>query len=309
MNYKPVIIAVSNQNLLIENFISELKSNIEKDESKILFSTYYFDDMDMSEIVTNAKTASMFHKNKLIHVKNIDPKKTAPLLDELTDNPQDFCKIVLSTDKISKEFSKFKDKISVVSLDSQSSFDSMVKEEAGKLNLEPSSKAIKTIISLLGENLNVIRNELEKIAASNIGQKISEKNIKEFIEKQNYDNSYSLLSAVAARDIKASIKILCELEKKKEDPIGILSLLSWRVRQIFKALELARDKKSNEEIAKSLKTSKGAVYYILKDCRNFKISELKKILESISEIDLKLKSSVEDNYILLGKLVTKICKN
>lgn len=308
MNYKPVIVAVSSQNLLIDNFIETLKSKVCEDESQLLFSTYYFEDSNFSEIVTNAKTPSMFHKNKIIHIKNADPKKAVSLLDELTENPLDFCTTVISTEKTSKEFSKFKNKITVLNLDPQKSFDSEIKKEADKLNLHLSPKAIKSLVSLLGENLNVIKNELEKISLSNAGSKnFSEKDIINMIEKQNFDTTFSLLSAVSAKDIKTSLKILSELEKKKEDPIGILSLLGWRIRQIFKTIELKNENKSNEEIAKSLKTSKGAVYYILKDCRNFKIYEMKKIVNLINETDIKLKSTVENKYIVLGQLIRKIC--
>lgn len=308
MNYKSVIILISNQNLLIENFIAELKSKISSDESQIFFTSYHFEDTSLDEILTNAKTPSMFHKKKLILIKNIDTKKCKPLLEEIIKDDTGFLTTVITTDKDAKVFSKFKDNISILNLDSNSKFDVLVREEAIKLGLSLSPKSIKTLISLLGENLNIISNELEKISASNIGSEVSEKDITEHIQKQSYDNSYSLLSTIARKDIKSSLKVLSELEKNKEDPIGIVSLLSWRTRQIFKLLELTKENKSTEEMAKYLKTSKGAVYYILKDSKNFRITELGEMLRLISDADLKLKSSRENNFLILSKLIINICK-
>ncbi|MGH7886144.1 MAG: DNA polymerase III subunit delta [Thermodesulfobacteriota bacterium] len=307
MNFKPIILVISSQNLLIDNFIENLKSDIYSEKSKILYSSYHFDRSEIDKIIIDSKSPSMFYEKKFLLIKNIDSKYSFPLIDSLSQNPPSFLTAVLTTDNKKKEFLKFESLISIIDLDSNSKFDQEVKNEADKLGLKLSNTAVNSLISLLGENLNLIRNELEKLSISNIGNQISEKDITNLIQKQNYNNPYSLLSAVAARDLKKSLEIMSELEKKGEDPIGILSLLSWRLRQIFKAIELTKDKASHAQIAKALKISNGAVYYVLKDSKKFNNTELKRLLKLMSEVDLKIKSTNESSFTLLNRFIINIC--
>lgn len=309
MKYRPVIILICNQDLVAENFIEKLKSQITDDPAKLLYSSHHFDTKTFSEVLMTANTPSMFHEKKLLYIKNIDPKSILNFLKDLVENTGEFLYIVFKTDKNSKEFLKHKEKATILDLDSDTKLDQHIAQESKKLDLNLTRGAMNALITLLGENLNLIRQELKKISVSNIGREITEKDIFEFTQKQNYDSIYSFIGALASKDLKSALKILKELEQKKEDPIGIISLLTWRIRQIFKTLELLDKGKSNEEIAKSVKTSKGAVYYILKDCKKFKMGELKKIMNLLGKTDRKLKSSSENNYIILNELVLNICRD
>ena len=161
---------------------------------------------------------------------------------------------------------------------------------------------------MLGEDMNLVKNELGKISLYVDGGKpVGEKELRGLIEKRSTENVFSLSTALSNRDLRGSLRILRELEKNREDPLSILYMIAWRFRQIFKVSQYLREGKSDEAIAKAIKTSRGAVFYLKKSVRNFRENDLGRILGLIEETDFGIKNSSGDNYILLEKLLLGIC--
>jgi len=161
---------------------------------------------------------------------------------------------------------------------------------------------------MLGEDMNMVKNELGKISFHVDGKKpVGEKELRGLIEKRSTENVFSLSTALSNRDLKGSLRILRELERNREDPLSILYMIAWRFRQIFKVSQHLREGKSDEAIAKAIKTSRGAVFYLKKSVRNFRENDFGRILGLIEETDFGIKNSSGDNYVLLEKLLLGIC--
>ena len=168
--------------------------------------------------------------------------------------------------------------------------------------------AVGFIKTMIGEDMNLVRNELEKISLYGDGKKsIGEEDLRGLMEKRSTENVFSLSTALSNRDLKGSLRILRELEKNREDPLSILYMIAWRFRQIFKVSQHFREGKSDEGITKAIKTSRGAVFYLKKSVRNFRENDLGRILGLIEETDFGIKNSSGNNYILLEKLLLGIC--
>ena len=118
---------------------------------------------------------------------------------------------------------------------------------------------------MLGEDMNLVRNELSKISLYVGGEKpVGEEDLRKLMEKRSTENVFSLSTALSNRDLRGSLRILRELERNREDPLSILYMIAWRFRQIFKVSQFLREGKSDEGIAKAIKTSRGAVFYLKK---------------------------------------------
>ena len=125
--------------------------------------------------------------------------------------------------------------IKLVDLDRGRTIDREIKRLAEKLGLALTPGAVGFIKTMLGENMNLIRNELEKISLYGGGEKtIGEKDLRGLMEKQSTENVFSLSTALSNRDLRGSLRILRELERNREDPLSILYMIAWRFRQIFK---------------------------------------------------------------------------
>ena len=252
----------------------------------------------------------MFHEKKLIVAKGYDGlgKEDLGLLDEYSRAPASFSVLVLLSEGARKGKTKPAKGIRLVDLDSKSNPEREIRRLAEKLGMTLAPGAAGFIKTMLGEDMNLIRNELEKISLYVDREKpIGEEALRGLMEKRSTENVFSLSTALSNRDLKGSLRILRELERNREDPLSILYMIAWRFRQIFKVSQFLREGKSDEGIAKAIKTSRGAVFYLKKSVRNFRENDLGRILGLIEETDYGIKNSSGNNYILLEKLLLGIC--
>ena len=306
----PVTVLKSSHSLLIEEFVERLKKKLSANSPKLLFESRNLDEVSLLEIVEDAKTLPMFHEKKLIVAKGYDGlgKDDLDLLNEYAASPASVSVLVLLSQGSRKNRVKPAKSIKLVDLDSGSNFDREIKRLAERLGMVLAPGTVGFIKTMLGEDMNLIKNELEKISLYREGKKpIGEKDLRGLMEKRSTENVFSLSTALSNRDLRGSLRILRELEKNREDPLSILYMIAWRFRQIFKVSQYLKEGESDEGIAKAIKTSRGAVFYLKKSVRNFRENDLGRILGLIEETDYGIKNSSGNNYILLEKLLLGIC--
>ncbi len=306
----PVIAVRSSQSVLLEEFVENLKKTISKDQSKLLFESRHVDNTPFSEMIQEARTFPMFYEKKMVVVKGYDgfSKNDLKLLDNYASAPSSFCVLVLVSQGTRKTRTKTSKNIKMIDLDKGKVIDQEIARLAGKLGMKLTPGAVGFVKSMLGEDMNLIRNELEKISLYKGCEKsLDEDDLRGFVEKHSTENVFSLSTALSNRDLKRSMSILGELKKSREEPLSILYMIAWRFRQIFKASQLIQDGKSNNEIARALKTSPGAVYYIKKSAGNFIQTDIERVLALIEQTDYGIKNSSADSRVLIERLVLSIC--
>ncbi len=306
----PVTVLKSTQPLLIEDFIEELKKELSSGSSKLLVESKNLDDTPLQEIVEDARTLPMFHEKKLIVAKGYDglKKDDLDLLNEYAGAPASSSVLVLLSGGARKGKTKPARGIKLVDLDRGSKPEQEIRRLGERLGISLTPGAVGFVKTMLGEDMNLIKNELGKISLYVDGKKpVGEKELRGLIEKRSTENVFSLSTTLSNRDLRGSLRILRELERNREDPLSILYMIAWRFRQIFKVSQYLREGKSDEAIAKAIKTSRGAVFYLKKSVRNFRENDLGSILGLIEETDFGIKNSSGDNYVLLEKLLLGIC--
>ncbi len=306
----PITVLKSTHPLLVEDFLEKLKEKLSANSPKLLVESKNLNETSLQEIVEDARTLPMFHEKKLIVAKGYDglKKNDLDLLNEYARRPASSSVLVLLSNGSRKAKTKPASSIKLVDLDRNSKPEQEIRRLAEKLGISLTPGAVGFIKTMLGEDMNLINNELGKISLYVDGKKpVGESELRGLIEKRNTENVFSLSTALSNRDLRGSLKVLRELEKNREDPLSILYMIAWRFRQIFKVSQYLREKKSDEAIAKAIKTSRGAVFYLKKSVNNFRENDLGKILGLIQETDYRIKNGAGDNYVLLEKLLLGIC--
>ncbi len=306
----PVTVLKSKQPLLVEDFIEELKKELSRGSTKLLVESRNLDDMSLQEVVEDARTLPMFHEKKLIVARGYDglKKDDLDLLNKYAGAPASSSVLVLLSGGSRKGKTKPQRGIKLVDLDRGSKPEQEIRRLGERLGISLTPGAVGFVKTMLGEDMNLVNNELGKISLYVDAKKpVGEKELRGLIEKRSTENVFSLSTALSNRDLRGSLRILRELEKSREDPLSILYMIAWRFRQIFKVSQHLREGKSDEAIAKAVKTSRGAVFYLKKSVRNFRENDLGRILGLIEETDFGIKNSSGDNYILLEKLLLGIC--
>jgi len=176
-----------------------------------------------------------------------------------------------------------------------------------KLGCEITTRAAQTLISLVGEDLKEIHNELVKLSLYRSGRKdIDIEDIENHTRKAQFGDVFALINAISKRNKKEAQRVLLDLEEQGEEPLSVLSRITWRFRLIWKAKELTDNKTPKPEILKELKMSPGAFYYLSEDLKKYSYEDITRIMGLLSECDKKLKMSYVPRNYHLTKLVTEL---
>ena len=307
----PVYIFSGDQIYLMEKAISLLKEKVLGSSDDINYIVFHGDSASGKEITDTASTYPMFSDHKLVVVKNAEKLKAGDLelIDSYSDAPSgSTCLALVFSDGKKPKLKKKKGVLSFdFSLDKGNTAGAAV-SIAGSLGYELTRRGADTLISLVGEDLQDIQSELMKLSLYSEGKKrIDELDIKALTKKSNFEDVFSLINAVSKRNKRQALGVLTELEARGEEPLSILSRISWRFRQIWKCKELLDRKTPRDEILKIMKMSSGAFYYLSEDQKKFSYDDIVRIMRVLGDCDKKLKTSYVPKNHTLTKLVLELC--
>lgn len=179
---------------------------------------------------------------------------------------------------------------------------------AKKLNLNISQNSIEKLIEYCGDDLLNLRSELEKLSAFVDNREITEDDIELLVSKKAEANVFDLTKSVSQNNYDRALKILHVLLEKKEEPVAILSLLASNYIDMYRVKVAKNSGVPTNQIAElfDYKRKEFRLNLASKACDNYSVKDLRKYISFLKEIDLKLKSSKDDNKILLEELLIKI---
>lgn len=299
------------QLLLIDRAIEKVKEDFFLNISDLNSYTYDANSSTVDEIVENANTFSIFDEKKLVLVKNCDQFSNNEMktLETYINSPnKNVCLILVSNDTKKPNFKKGKN-ITIQNFDSIDEFPKKILEEAKRFNIKLTHKAANELYKMLGEDLKTINHELHKILQFFGTEKsITDEDINSFITRRDFDDIFELVNSISIKNKKNAIKVLSDLENQNYDHLSILNTLVWRFKQMLHVKQLESRNLKNDEIAKNIAVSRGALYYLLKQSKNFSEKQLSKIILKLSRLDFKFKSTYQENYNHLTKFILDICK-
>jgi len=312
-NINPVYVFTGDQVLLMEKALGDIKSSLLPGGDDMNYIIFHGDASKSKDIIDTASTYPMFASKKLIAVKGAEklPAKELSHIDEYLESPAGFSCLVLLYGDGKKP--KLKNKKNAAFIDftlKKGNAISMVRSEAKSLGYDISAPAAQTLVSLVGEDLKNISNELMKITLyCGDRKRIEAEDVENLTIKTSHGDIFQLINAIGKRDKRSMHIALLDLEKRGEEPLSILSRITWRFRLIWRAKELIENKIPKAEMLRELKLSPGMFYYISEEQKKFSHGEIIKIMDALSQCDKKLKISYVPKSFVLTKLVAELCSN
>lgn len=213
----------------------------------------------------------------------------------------------LSTQKYTQEFK----------LLSSQELTAWVKKEVAGRGGSINYQALQTLISLVGNDLWQLNNELDKLInyklgampkLTNNGQpvQIDLADIAKLVKGNFDENIFSLTDAISNKNKALAIKLL---EEQYEAGLTDSYLINMIIRQfkillgIRQALDLGL---TSKKIMSSLKLHPFVVQKGINQVRNFNLATLKKILAQLIKIDFKMKTGQADTRTMLNLFFSKI---
>lgn len=295
-------------------------------EVKNIINKGVFDDMSISkydleintlnEILEDANTISLFSTSKLIIVNNafifsraqkkvdgiefleeyLKNKNEATIVfidnNEKLDNQKKIVKLIKESGII-KEFNPSK------------TINSTVKSMFNDYKV--SNDAINLLINKVGNNLEIIYQEIEKLKMYKIQDKIiTSKDIEDIcVENINID-IFKFVDDIINKNKKSAIKTYKELLKLNEEPIKIVALLASKFRLMYQASILAKKGYTEDSISDILNTHKYPVHLAILSGYKYNPKVLLKYLNELADLDIGIKTGEKNKELALELFILSL---
>lgn len=305
----------SGDGAILNKEINDLEKKLDISDNDIIY--YNIDDID--GIINEASTIGMFSLNKFIII-NMDSyfkdKKDIPninLLENYFDsyNSNSYLVFVCNSDSIDsrKKIVNLIKKYGIVKkLEVNDNYlndyvNNYLKDNGYKIN----NGDVVYFINRVGNNINNVTNELDKLMLYKINDKIINRNDIDLLTVENIDDSiYDLVNCILKNDNEKAIKLYNNFIDNGMDVNQIVAIIAAQIRLLYQVKRLYNSGKSNDEIAKILEfKSVYRVNYLLNDSYYYSESDLVKYLSKLADIDNAIKTSNGDGNMLMQLFIVK----
>ena len=295
----------------VKNIIN--KSGIEE----INISKYDLELNTLNEILDDANTVSLFSNNKLIIVENafifnrVQNKKidNVEILEAYLKNSSDTIIIFIDNnekiDSAKKLVKLIKEKGIIKEFNPLKNINSSVKAMFDDYKISDSS--INLLIDRVGNNLELIYQEVEKLKIYKIDDKtIANKDIEDVVVENINVDIFKFVDDIINKNKKSAIKTYKELLKLNEEPIKIVALLASKFRLMYQANKLAKKGYTEESISEILKVHKYPVHLAILSGYKYSSEILLKYLGELADLDIGIKTGEKDKELALELFILSL---
>lgn len=308
--YNVYLITGSNDSV-INNTVSDILKQVNCDDNNKII--YNLKENTISDVIEEANTVSLFRSNKviLVYSSGIDKLDDEELIMYLNNYNKDvyLIFIVEKSDARKKIVKLINEKgISIDSDNVDKSYNknyvvSYLKDNGYKMN----SNVIECFLSRVSDNINDIRNELDKLFI----YKLDDKNISlDDVKLITYDNTdniiYEFTNALLEKDENKAISMYHSFIDSNMAIDYILASIYNSYKTLYQIKELNKNN-SIRDISKTIGKKEYYVEKMLYRSMNYNDNELLDIIHTLAMIDKNYKSGlcnpvVEVELFILGKL-------
>ena len=296
----------------------EVKNIISKNKiEEINISKYDLETNSLNEILDDANTVSLFSNNKLIIVENafifsrVQNKKidNVEILENYLKNNNDAIIIFINNnekiDSVKKIVKLIKEKGVIKEFNPLKNINNIVKTMFDDYKISDSS--INLLINRVGNNLELIYQEVEKLKIYKIEDKIiTNQDIEDVVVENINIDIFKFVDDIINKNKKDAIKTYKELLKLNEEPIKIIALLASKFRLMYQANRLAKKGHTEESISEILKVHKYPVHLAILSGYKYSSEILLKYLNDLADLDIGIKTGEKDKELALELFILSL---
>lgn len=158
-------------------------------------------------------------------------------------------------------------------------------------------------------NLQIINNEIDKLASYSQGKEIDRDTIDLLCPRQLEAVTFDIAKAIAKGDRKKAIFLLNELVDLRIEPISILYAIISSITDLYRSRVAINNRKSTSDVCKDFNYPKNMSFkidYAFRDVSNLTVNQLREFMKILSTTDISMKSVKTDGVILLQEAIIKM---
>ena len=180
-----------------------------------------------------------------------------------------------------------------------------VREEGGSI----SPQAVDLLAKLVGSNLWIMKNEINKLTLFTSGRRIETEDVSKEVSYAQQASVFAMVDAILEFRAGIAEKSLKQLLERGATPAYLLVMLSRQVRMIARIKGLKSQGKSEREIQTRLGlTSEFAFRKTLEQANRYPLARIKEIYHKLLETDLSIKTGKYEGELALNILVAELCQ-
>lgn len=312
---------------LIKLCEQKLKEKIlNNNENSFNFVDFDGENLDLTKLFVALETVPVGASLKYVRVKNLaaDKLETSDF-DDFCENVSqipDFSVLVLCQNLVKVNYKKSKKWNKLVDLFS----DNGLSVELGNSNkidlvkqlnlwIKENKKKISTenidfIMDFCGKDLNVLKNEVDKLCFFVDSEEITQSSIEDVAVPSVEANVFSIFKDIMEKNYKKVYDQIDLLFGQKEDPIGILSVISSNFVDMFrtKSVKNSRNLVRISEIF-NYRNKEFKLKIAEKYCRNISFEKLRKCVKILIDADFKLKFTQISARAIIDETIAIIIEN
>lgn len=173
--------------------------------------------------------------------------------------------------------------------------------------IEIKEEAINLFMEYLNNNQLRMEQEINKLI-DYVGKSgtITVQDIKLLIDKDISNEVFNLIKAIVDHNHAMIGKIYNQLIQNTKDVSNILGMITNTFIDMLSIAKLLKVGHSQNDIAKLFNVSPGRAYYMVKNAKSFKITDLENYVIKLADLDYKIKSGQIDKNLGLDLLIMQL---
>ncbi|MBQ8783030.1 MAG: DNA polymerase III subunit delta [Clostridia bacterium] len=311
-----------NESYLKKHYLEALIKKIVDDSFKD-FNLHTFDGkgIDMKEVALAVEALPMMSERSCVVIKDIKPTELGDggkdaLISVVSDIPET-CIVIICALTVEAEGKGWKELISAFDkYGSTVKLEKMSRQELSKYVIKGAKSRGFEIdmgladyfISIVGDSMTNVLNELEKVCANATDGKIKKENIDAVTVKTAEVKIFELSKNLVSGNSDKAFAILDSLMKQREEPISVLATIITSYVDMYRAKVASSGGHRPEEAAKVFNYGKNdfRLKNGAKNASKMSMDSLRRSLDVLADADEKLKSTTVDGRFILEETMMKL---
>lgn len=172
-----------------------------------------------------------------------------------------------------------------------------------------SPEAVDLLAKLVGGNLWIMTNEINKLALFASGRRIEVEDIRAVVSSAQETSVFAMVDAILDFKVGVAEQLLEQLLERGASTAYLLAMLSRQVRMIVQAGALRRQRRPDVEIQDRLGlTSEFALRKTLDQAQRYPLGRLREVYDKLLETDLAIKTGKYEGGLALNLLIAELCQ-
>lgn len=171
-----------------------------------------------------------------------------------------------------------------------------------------SSEATRMLAVLVGNDLRLLDQELEKLLLYTDGQQVTTGNVQALVSRARQTSIFDLVDCVGRRQSDRALRLLHRMLDDGQAPLYLLTMLARQVRILIQVSELRARGLASREIAQRLKLHPYVVEKGLAQAQNFNMEQLETAHQHLVNADWAIKTGKMEGVLALDTLIVNLAR-